>query len=92
VHADTWPHRTLLLDLPVSDGIGRARSRGAAADRFETEEQAFFERVRAGYLQIAAAEPQRVQVLDALAAAPTVAQRALAALADLLPPAAAGHR
>ena len=86
IHADLWPHRTLLLDLPVADGIARARSRRAGGDRIEDEEREFFERVRAGYLQIAAAEPQRVHVLDALAAAPTVAQRALLALSDLLPP------
>jgi dTMP kinase len=85
VHADLWPHRTLLLDLPVDDGIARARSRRGPGDRFEDERREFFERVRRGYLQIAAGEPQRVRVLDATAAAASVVQGALAALADLLP-------
>ncbi|MGH8142457.1 MAG: dTMP kinase [Steroidobacteraceae bacterium] len=84
VHADLWPHRTLLLDLPVEEGIARARGRGGPGDRFEDEQREFFERVRRGYLQIAAAEPERVRVLDAAAAADSVAQDALAALADLL--------
>ncbi len=85
VHADLWPHRTLLLDLPVDDGIARARGRRGPGDRFEDERREFFERVRRGYLQIAATEPQRVRVLDATAAAASVVQGALAALADLLP-------
>jgi dTMP kinase len=68
VHADLAPDRTLLLDLPVSVGLGRARARaGGAADRFEAETVAFFERVRAGYLELARREPRRFQVLDATA-------------------------
>ncbi|MDE2252601.1 MAG: dTMP kinase, partial [Gammaproteobacteria bacterium] len=57
VHADFWPDRTLLLDLPVDAGLARARARPAAPDRFESEQRAFFERVRAAYLQRAAREP-----------------------------------
>lgn len=64
VHPQLQPDLTLLLDLPVSVGLERARGRGAA-DRFEAEGVAFLERVRDGYLAIAAAEPQRVQVVDA---------------------------
>jgi dTMP kinase len=43
----------------------RARNAGTVADRFESEQIEFFRRVREGYLQIATAEPQRVQVIDA---------------------------
>ncbi|HEX4025131.1 MAG TPA: dTMP kinase [Steroidobacteraceae bacterium] len=91
VHADLWPQRTLLLDLPVADGIARARSRRGSGDRFEDEQRDFFERVRGGYLRIAAAEPQRVRVLDALEAPAALTQRALAALSDLLPAAPPGR-
>ena len=79
------PDRTLLLDLPVATGLARVRARGATADRFESEREAFFTRVREAYLQRAAAEPQRFRVLDATLAPPALLQSALAALADWLP-------
>jgi dTMP kinase len=85
VHADLWPHRTLLLDLPVALGVERARARRAHPDRIEQEASAFFERARAIYQRIALAEPQRVRVLDATAGAEQVLAQALQALADLLP-------
>lgn len=85
VHADIWPTRTLLLDLPVTEGLARARRRGGPADRFEDEHQEFFERVRAAYLARASADPQRFRVLDARADEPKLAAAALAAIADLLP-------
>ena len=66
VHPDLQPDCTLLLDLPVALGLSRARARsGAASDRFEAEAEAFFERVREGYLQIARRESARVRVIDA---------------------------
>jgi dTMP kinase len=88
VHGTLWPHRTLLLDLPVEVGLARARRRSAAGDRFEDEDRRFFERVRARYLALAASEPARMRVLDAAGAPDDVAGRALAAIADLLPGAA----
>lgn len=82
------PDLTLLLDLPVSTGLSRAAARrraagDAEADRFESETLAFFERVRARYLEIAAAEPQRVRVLDATATPDALAAAAVAALEAL---------
>ncbi len=65
VHGDLWPDRTVLLDLPVREGLARARGRGAAADRFEQEREPFFERVREGYLALAAQEPSRIWRIDA---------------------------
>ena len=60
------PDLTLLLDLPVPMGLERARSRRTgAADRFEAEAQAFFERVRSAYLELARREPRRIRVIDA---------------------------
>lgn len=58
------PDCTVLLDAPVAVGLERARGR-AALDRFEQEEAEFFERVRDGYLQRAAADVQRFVIIDA---------------------------
>ena len=83
VHADLWPARTLLLDVPVDTGLARARARAGAADRFEAERPAFFERVRSAYLQRAAADPRRIRVIDARLPAEQVVAACQAALADL---------
>lgn len=64
VQKDTRPDHCLLFDLPVEQGLARAKSRGEQ-DRFELEEVAFFERIRAAYLQRAAAMPDRYSVIDA---------------------------
>lgn len=58
------PDLTLLLDVPVAQGLARAQERGEA-DRFEREHTAFFERVRAAYRERAAADPQRFRIIDA---------------------------
>jgi dTMP kinase len=84
VHAQLWPQRTLLLDLPVDLGLTRARARRAGGDRFEDEERQFFERARARYLQVAADEPQRVRVINARLEPAQVATQAFAAIEDLL--------
>ena len=66
VHGDLRPDCTLLLDLSPARGLERARRRsGLAADRFEAETEAFFTRVRDGYLEVARREPHRVKVIDA---------------------------
>jgi dTMP kinase len=64
VQGELNPDLTLLLDLPVEVGMERARLRGKY-DRFETEQRAFFERVRTAYLQRAEQQPQRFRVVDA---------------------------
>ena len=58
------PDLTLLLDIPVEQGLGRAGQR-SVPDRFEREKIDFFERVRNRYLAAAASEPQRIRVIDA---------------------------
>lgn len=61
---NTRPDLTILLDVPVEVGLERTRRR-AEWNRFEdTEEVAFFEQVRAGYLRLAAEEPDRIRVVD----------------------------
>ena len=62
------PDLTLLFDLTVEQAKGRARQRtrhGRPPDRLEAEAASFHERVREGYLRIAAAEPGRVRVVEA---------------------------
>ena len=58
------PDLTILLDLPVEVGLARMNARGTP-DRIEREGVAFFERARAAYLERAAAEPERIVVVDA---------------------------
>lgn len=57
------PDAVILLDIPVQLGLARARGRGAL-DRFEQEDVAFFERVRAAYLT-RAAQDARYRVINA---------------------------
>jgi dTMP kinase len=64
VHGDLQPDLTLLLDLPVQQGLERA-SRRSAADRFEQESLCFFERVRQAYLERAGEHSDRFAVIDA---------------------------
>ncbi len=56
------PDLTIVFDAPVE--VALARLAKAPADRFEREGRGFFERVRAGYLERAAAEPRRLRVVD----------------------------
>ncbi len=89
VHAGVEPDLTLLLDLPVMVGLERARQRRVArgesvVDRFESETIEFFERVRAAYLQLAAASPQRFVVIDATQPLEAVLEAAKAALLKTL--------
>lgn len=58
------PDLTLLLDASIEVSEQRRIDRGHR-DRFESEEVEFFRRVRAKYLDIAAADPQRITVVDA---------------------------
>ncbi|MGH8288096.1 MAG: dTMP kinase [Steroidobacteraceae bacterium] len=85
VHGDLQPDCTLLLDLPVPIGLARAKSRrSGAVDRFEAETQAFFERVRSAYLELARRDPKRIHVIDAAASLEAV-QRQVATVLERLP-------
>ena len=77
------PDLTLLLDIPVEQGLGRAGQR-SAPDRFEREKIDFFERVRNRYLAAAASEPQRIRVIDATCDIPQVQAQLRNALAEIL--------
>jgi dTMP kinase len=63
VHGDLQPDATVLFDLPPELAAER-RGTVRAADRFEAEQLAFFERVRALYLKRARDYPQRFIVVD----------------------------
>ena len=73
------PDLTILLDAPADVGMQRAERRGEA-DRLEIEQASFYERVRAAYLELAAAEPERFAVVDATRALDEVQGEIAAAL------------
>jgi|AGTN01.2.fsa_nt_gi thymidylate kinase len=60
------PDLTLILDVPVEEGLRRAGGRGGAEDRYERMGAAFHERLRQGFLEIARTDPDRCAVIDAV--------------------------
>lgn len=83
VHGDLQPDITFLLDAPVQVGIERLRNR-RSKDRIESERLEFFERVRQGYLQLAAQAPQRFRIIDADQPMNEVHQQLLSVLNTLI--------
>lgn len=79
VQGSLRPDLTILLDAPVDAALARAAARnaGSAADRFERERAEFFERVRNAYLARAAAEPNRIALVDATQSVEDVSARIL---------------
>ena len=63
VQGDLRPDATILLDIPVEQGMERVRSRGET-DRFEEEQMSFFRRIREAYLKLARENPQRYYIID----------------------------
>jgi dTMP kinase len=80
VVGDMRPDLTLIFDLPVAEGLRRALSRNGGEERFEAKGAAFHERLRAAYLDIARAEPERCVVIDATATLDAVEAAILAAV------------
>jgi dTMP kinase len=85
------PDLTLVLDVPVEAGLKRARARRGAEgpDRFEAEGPEFHETLRRAFLDIAAAEPDRCAVVDALKPEEEVAEAIWSVVAHRLDPTAA---
>ena len=86
------PDITFLLDCPVETGLGRAIARIEATcasgsgkpleERFERESRDFHDRVRAGYLSLAAAEPGRFVLIDGSCGINQTAETIYRAVAD----------
>ena len=85
VQGSRRPDLTLLLDAPVGVAFERLRQRRGPAglDRFELERSDFFERVRQAYLNRAAAEPDRIVIIDANRSAADVTLAMLGAVDQL---------
>jgi dTMP kinase len=69
------PDLTLVLDLPVEEGLKRAGSRGGDEDRYERMDVDFHNRLRRGFLDIAARDPDRCRLVDATKDVDTVAEQ-----------------
>lgn len=81
---DMVPDRTLVLVL--AEGGARARARDdMGSDRIGGRPEAFHQRVDLAFREIAAAEPERVRLIDASGAPEEVTRRLIDALGDLLP-------
>ena len=81
VHPGLAPDRTLVFDCSFE--VSRQRLQGRTLDRFEREDRAFFERVRAAYLERSRAESQRVRLIDASVPVPEIRKALERELADL---------
>jgi dTMP kinase len=85
VLGDFKPDLTIILDLPVKDGLRRATSRGGNEDRYEKMDQSFHHRLRGGFLEIANTETDRCVVIDATRSIDAVRQSVLSALYSKFP-------
>ena len=83
VQGELRPDMTLLLDIPVEQGLQRAGQR-SEPDRFEREQEQFFQRVRQTYLKRANAEPERYRIIDAAAPLEQVQQQLDAVLTQIV--------
>jgi dTMP kinase len=82
---DFAPDLTLILDLPVETGLARAMVRGGAEDRYERMKGGFHQRLRDGFLTIAAAAPDRCAVVAADRSQDEVRAAILAVIDERLP-------
>ena len=85
--ADLRPQRTFLLDVPVDVGFARSTARRTGPelwDRFESDERPFHERLRAGYLKLAAADPGRFVIVPGERDPEVIAGEIRGSVAELL--------
>lgn len=78
------PDRTLLLRISPADGRARQAGRGELPDRLEQEHESFFAEIARAYDELAAAEPERIRVLDATATPSRLLFDALEQIADVI--------
>jgi dTMP kinase len=81
---DTLPAATLLLDMEAETAHGRIAESGRELDRIESQPVAFFQKVRAGYLQVAAESGGRIRVLDAACSPEQIHERVWLIIKDLI--------
>ena len=86
---ETRPDLTLILDLPVEQGLERAGLRGGGEARFEAKGLDFHQRLREAFLTIAKAEPDRCALIDALSDPESVSEAIWSVVAARLPVGAA---
>jgi dTMP kinase len=80
------PNLTIVLDIPVEEGLARMARRRGTADRFESQDFAQHERIRKAFLDIAEEEPGRCVVIDARKPEALVAEDVWEAVAERLSP------
>lgn len=80
------PNLTIVLDIPVEEGLARMARRRGAPDRFESQDLAQHERIRKAFLNIAEEEPGRCVVIDARKPEALVAEDVWEAVAERLSP------
>lgn len=81
---DMRPDLTIVIDVPATVGLARARMRSGAADRFEADAVDVHEARRRGFLAIAADDPERCVVVDGTAGVDAVAAAVLEAVVSRL--------
>jgi len=91
VVGETKPDLTFILDVPAAVGMQRAAKRrgDTGADRFENEALAFHEKLRDGFLMLAASEPERCVLIDATVPKEDVAEQIWRIVSQRLDPATA---
>jgi dTMP kinase len=80
-----WPDRTLLLLIDPERCRSRSRGRAGAPDRLEREQDDFFDRTTAAYLELCLQDADRIRKIDASKPPGEVLADALGELADLIP-------
>lgn len=81
---DLRPDLTVILDLPVEEGLRRTATRKHGGTRYERMDRAFHERLRAGFLAIAREDPERCLVVDGRLPVEAVHEAIRAAVGDRL--------
>ncbi len=61
-----YPDLTIVLDIPVEEGLSRVKGRNEAINRFEAKEIEFYEKLRSAYISISKSNPDRCVLIDAL--------------------------
>ncbi|MEE8270235.1 MAG: dTMP kinase [Alphaproteobacteria bacterium] len=83
---DFLPDLTVILDVPVAEGLRRASARRGSETRYERMDGGFHERIRTGFHDISKRAPRRCVLIDAMPPADTVAAAVLRAVRDRLAP------